>query len=61
MTDFFPFCWFCGDDQDEDNDKVFDHVYDTYVHKGCIIDALMDDHDHPEAVEMAYLLEGDAQ
>ena len=47
-------CWFCnrvgGDDMD------FDCEFDTYVHHGCIRDALKEDPKHPEAKFMKYLL-----
>lgn len=47
-------CWFCWN---ETEGMVFDTEFDTLVHPQCILSALADDPEHPEARLMFYLVE----
>lgn len=45
-------CWFCHQDE-EDDELEFSWEFDTYAHKACIVKALEDNPEHPEAIIMA--------
>lgn len=48
-------CWFCY--TEDEGEWLFDREFDTYVHKACLVQALKEEPDNPEANFMRYLLD----
>ncbi len=45
-------CWFCCEDE-ENEELIFCHEFDTYVHMGCLLRQCQEDPDDPEVKIMA--------